>query len=552
MADPATVVPFGDRLSPWTPARERLLDRMIVVALLLPVPVLLVTLGMTSTALLSALQIAPLWWRRSHPDLCFAAVAVLMAVQLPMTGTPIWGQVALPFAIYSVAAFSTQRRAAIAVGIGLVGAVVGPVDWLTALSLLRFYPGVLFVGACAMLVVAPWALGMLTRTRRAYVAQLIDRGERAEREARQQVELAASDERARIAREMHDVVAHGLSVIVVQADGARYAADQDPTAATRALDTIGRTGRESLTEMRRMLGLLRSDDGATGTRPQPGLVDLDHLLAEAAASGMHLETDLEQPLPEAGAGVGLTVYRVLQEALTNVRKHAGPGPRVRVGVARRAGRHPGHGGRRRSRRERARRREGTRGHRHARTRQRSRRHDRGRPAPGRRLPGGRAGPPRRGAGMIRVLLVDDQAAGPGRLPHARRQPGRHRRWWARPATAARRPPWPRDGRGRRRADGRADAARRRGRPPPDDHRPRRDPPRVIVLTTFDLDEYAFAAITGRRRRRSCSRTPRRPTCSARSARCTAATRWSRRAPRGGCSSTSLPPSRPRRRPRSTG
>ena len=332
MADPATVVPFGDRLSPWTSARERLLDRTIVVTLLLPVPVLLVTLGMTSTALLSALQIAPLWWRRSHPDLCFVAVVVLMAVQLPMTGTPIWGQVALPFAIYSVAAFSTQRRAAIAVGIGLVGAVVGPVDWLTALSLLRFYPGVLFVGACAMLVVAPWALGMLTRTRRAYVAQLIDRGERAEREARQQVELAATDERARIAREMHDVVAHGLSVIVVQADGARYAADQDPTAATRALDTIGRTGREALTEMRQMLGLLRSDDGATGTRPQPGLADLDHLLAEAASSGLHLETDVEQRLPEAGAGVGLTVYRVLQEALTNVRKHAGPDPRVRVGV----------------------------------------------------------------------------------------------------------------------------------------------------------------------------------------------------------------------------
>ena len=99
-----------------------------------------------------------------------------------------------------------------------------------------------------------WALGTLSRTRRAYVDALVERGERLEREAAQRAELAARDERSRIAREMHDVVAHGLSVIVVQADGARYAAAKDPQVAGTALETISGTGREALAEMRQHAG----------------------------------------------------------------------------------------------------------------------------------------------------------------------------------------------------------------------------------------------------------------------------------------------------------
>src|SRR5690606_2784857 len=124
------------------------------------------------------------------------------------------------------------------------------------------------------------------------------------------------------------VVAHGLSVIVVQADGARYAAAQDPTLATETLATISATGRESLTEMRRMLGLLRSE--SSGVRPQPVLADVPHLVAEAVAGGMTVAADVPDPLPEVADGVGLTAYRVAQEALTNVRKHAGPGARATV------------------------------------------------------------------------------------------------------------------------------------------------------------------------------------------------------------------------------
>ncbi|HEV6955597.1 MAG TPA: histidine kinase, partial [Promicromonospora sp.] len=225
-----------------------------------------------------------------------------------------------------------------------------------------------------------FAFGLVRRSRRAMLQAMRDRTERLEIERDQQARIATAAERARIAREMHDIVAHSLSVMIAQADGGRYAAAADPAAAQRALGTIAETGRAALADMRRLLGVLREDepapatplglvapDGAAGgtrpardavpagtaaassgaapaapagagataaaaapLRPQPDAADIGHLVEQAKDGGMRVSwarVGVERRLPP---GVGLTLYRVCQEALTNVRKHAGPRPAVTV------------------------------------------------------------------------------------------------------------------------------------------------------------------------------------------------------------------------------
>ena len=287
---------------------QRWFDIALAGCLLLPVATFPVLHQSAAATAVAVAQLVPLFWRRRHPQLVFAAVAVASAAQAIAIDNPPWSQVAFPVATYSVARYAPPARGLLALAVGLCGAGVAAVDWLRGLDadLEPVTVGPYFL-TIATLVVAAWALGTLGRVRR------------------------ASDERARIAREMHDVVAHGLSVIVVQADGARYAAGQDPAAAASALEAISTTGRQALTEMRRMLGLLRADDGAA-LRPQPGLADLGALVAEARTAGAHVEATLPEPGTSVPDGVALTAYRVVQEALTNVRKHAGPGVTVRVEV----------------------------------------------------------------------------------------------------------------------------------------------------------------------------------------------------------------------------
>ncbi|WP_181312012.1 sensor histidine kinase [Nocardioides campestrisoli] len=319
--------------APWQlgPRGRRYFDRLLVAGLLLPVLVIAVAGTDPWWTILGFAQIVPLLWRRSRPLAAFAAVALASACQVLVIDSPIWSQLAFPVAVYSAARFGTAAGAWTALGVSVLAAAVATVDWSSSLSLTwaRLLPNFLSISA---IVITSWALGTVGRTREAHVATLLDRAEQAERIAEREVQLAAQDERSRIAREMHDVVAHGLSVIVVQADGARYAAAKDPDVAVRTLETIGVTGREALTEMRRLLGLLRSGD--SGVRPQPGLGDLPHLLDEARAAGMDLEAKLPDPEQAASVpeGVGLAAYRIVQEALTNVRKHAGPAAAVRVSV----------------------------------------------------------------------------------------------------------------------------------------------------------------------------------------------------------------------------
>ena len=309
------------------PRGQRWFDAVLATILLLPaLGTPLVDAGWVGLVV-SLVQLVPLYWRRHHPVAVFAVVAAGSAAQAVLVDTPLWSQVAFPVAVYSVARYASTAAGLAAVGVGLCGAVVAAFRWVLGFGGdVEPDPIVAYAVTIATIVVSAWALGALARTRRAYVDALVERGERIQREAAQQIALAASDERARIAREMHDVVAHGLSMIVVQADGARYAAQRDPEVATRTLEQVSAIGRESLTEMRRMLGLLRT--GEVDLRPQPGLADL---------AGLVVGDDVTAVLPDPGTpvpdGVALTAYRVVQEALTNVRRHAGPDTRTRVEVA---------------------------------------------------------------------------------------------------------------------------------------------------------------------------------------------------------------------------
>ncbi|GAA0212165.1 sensor histidine kinase [Saccharothrix mutabilis subsp. mutabilis] len=172
----------------------------------------------------------------------------------------------------------------------------------------------------AVLLVGAWALGHSTRVRRAY----------AERAAADQAAKAVTDERLRIARELHDVVAHSLSLITVKAGIANHVAETQPEQAREALAVIETTSRGTLVEMRRLLGVLRSEDSAVELAPMPGLEDLPGLVERAGLAGVPVELEVSGgPLPDA---LGLTVYRIVQESVTNVVKHAAPA-RCRVEVA---------------------------------------------------------------------------------------------------------------------------------------------------------------------------------------------------------------------------
>ncbi len=269
--------------------------------------------------LLIAALTAPLAWRRRAPLAAFAAIALVAFAQW-LASEPLLADSALLLALYSVAAHA--RR-----GWGLPAAfAVAEVGAL--LAALRFSDGVLLpFASVSAFVVAAVALGVYVRTRREHIAALLLRAQELERERDQQAQLATATERTRIARELHDVVAHHLTVMVTLTEGARLTAEQAPGEAAAAMRDVAATGRTALGEMRRLLGVLgeQAEDGAIAApplQPQPGIDQLDALVAQVAGAGLPtrlIRTGRPAPL---SSGAQLTVYRVVQEALTNALKHA--------------------------------------------------------------------------------------------------------------------------------------------------------------------------------------------------------------------------------------
>ncbi|MCF3140990.1 MULTISPECIES: histidine kinase [unclassified Paenarthrobacter] len=278
-------------------------------------------------ALLSCSLLLPLAWRRTRPATAAVVVILVCLVQWAVGAEPVAGQIAVPLVIYATAAYGPAWASRTVLLAGMVGGIMLTTREFSSTAesgIMGLTIGALYTVLIWMLVLVSWTLGDLTRVRRLQLQALEDRTRRLEVEQQQERQLAAADERSHIAREMHDIVAHSLSVIITQADGARYAAAAKPELATEALATIAATGRDSLGEMRRLLGVLRSDDDSP-TRPQPRLSDLDELLLGFRAATLQVSFDQSGvPRRALPAGAELTAYRIIQEALTNVMKHAGP------------------------------------------------------------------------------------------------------------------------------------------------------------------------------------------------------------------------------------
>ena len=268
-------------------------------------------------------------WRRRAP-LASAVVTLGVIGALSLFGTVdgVWWGFGFLLAVYSVAAHCEPRGAFVGLALGLVsGALLNLAE--SSDSIADFLSNYSFIAV--VLVGIPWVAGRALRSRQLRAEALEDRAAALQREGDERARAAVAEERLRIARELHDVVGHSLGVIVVQAGAERATLATGKESTRDTLVAIERTGREALSEMRRLLDLMRRDDEQVALAPQPSLAHLDALVESVRAAGLPVELRVEGERVSLPSGIDLSAYRIVQEALTNALKHAGP-TRARVTV----------------------------------------------------------------------------------------------------------------------------------------------------------------------------------------------------------------------------
>lgn len=311
-----------NRHLPWT--TDLILPTVMWVALALP--------GITDGVdafLASSMLIAPLVLRRRYPLLMLFLMTLAGLYMVLASRYPLPAIAAVPVAVYSIARWVPGLQARSSVIVGGLASVIGPARWVLSSTQSPSQITIAFgltASMCLGIVLTPYVLGRRVRdnalAKRAEQDAVADRYQRALQAREQSARMAEGRARAEIARELHDIVAHSLSVMIVQAEGGKAMAQKRPEKAEEVLGTIAETGREALSEMRRIVGVLRSDDTPNADyTPTPGLADLPEMIARA---GDRVSYSPPTHLPIVPTTLGLTTYRIVQESVTNFLKHAGP------------------------------------------------------------------------------------------------------------------------------------------------------------------------------------------------------------------------------------
>lgn len=340
-----------DDVRTWWRRQAATVDGMLGVGVFLISLMMTGVLGSASSHVLTyvvlcALNGVGVAWRRTRTELGIGLVVVVHLLLLLYVHELTSLSVSVPIMLYAAGSYSSVRWRQRWLLVGLAGGVVGAIDWFRTPGVAGagFTPSVANAVSWAisncLLVLVSWALGALARQRRITLETLRERAASLERERDSTNRLAAQEERARIAREMHDVVAHSLSVIVVQADGAGYAvgapgtdAEQRAALAGEALRTIGSTARTALDETRRLVGVLREEGAGLDYAPQAMVDQIGELVEPVRAAGLPVTFEERGSATDhapLGSGAEMAAYRVVQESITNVLKHAGPGAAVTV------------------------------------------------------------------------------------------------------------------------------------------------------------------------------------------------------------------------------